>query len=51
MSILDEFISGQKACRDGRACPDMASEAFVRGFAAEYELEQTRTYRSEHEHI
>ena len=51
MSELDEFISGQKACRDGGSCPDMASEAFVRGFAAEYELEQVNTYRSEHEHI
>ena len=50
MSELNDFIDGQKACRDGKSCPDMASEAFVRGFGCEYALEQIKTHRSEHEH-
>ena len=48
MSELNDFIDGQKACAEGKSCPDMASEAFVRGFGAQYELEQVKTHRSEH---
>ena len=48
MSELNEFIDGQYACYKGWDCPADASEAFVRGFGAQYELEQVKTHRSEH---
>jgi len=50
MSDLNDFIDGQKACREGKDCPAEASEAFVRGYSYEYTSEQVMTHRSEHEH-
>lgn len=38
-----EFIAGQIACRDGKECPVGASDAFERGFATEYRLQQIET--------
>jgi len=39
----DEFIAGQIACREGKECPVSASDAFERGFGAQYEMEQIQT--------
>jgi len=39
----DEFIAGQIACREGRECPVEASEAFERGFSAQFWSEQNKT--------
>ena len=36
----DDFLMGQKACIAGKWCPSNASEAFERGYAAQYEIEQ-----------
>ncbi len=39
----DDFISGQIACREGKECPADATDAFERGYAVEYEMEQQQT--------
>lgn len=35
-----EFMRGQQACKEGKDCEAWRSESFVRGYAAQYELEQ-----------
>ena len=36
----DDFLMGQKACIAGEFCPVNVSDAFERGYAAQYEIEQ-----------
>ena len=43
-----EFLAGQKSCQRGEQCPQGATEAFKRGYAAEYESEQVKTWESLH---
>ena len=40
MINADEFMSGQKACRNGELCEPDRSKSFVRGYSAQYEFEQ-----------
>ena len=44
------FIDGMYHCYKGWDCPKDAPKDFVRGYNAEYTLEQIRTHRSENEH-
>lgn len=41
-----QFMAGQKACIDGLPCPEHAHSDYVRGYAAQYELEQINTEMS-----
>ena len=41
----DEFLAGQKACKEGKPCPSNASSDFVRGYAAQYEYEEIKAYQ------
>lgn len=38
--FITEFLAGQSACSKGKPCPADASDAFKRGYGAQYELEQ-----------
>jgi hypothetical protein len=42
-TFSDDFLDGQIACREGKECPADASDAFERGYAVEYEMEQQQT--------
>jgi hypothetical protein len=44
--IVAEFIDGQRDCRDGVE-HQSRSESYDRGYAAQYELEQMNTERTE----
>ncbi len=36
----NDFLAGQLACQNGEPCPAGASNAFIRGYGAEYERQQ-----------
>jgi len=40
MSDISEFIKGQRACKTGEPSPVDAHPDFIRGYSAQYELEQ-----------
>ena len=40
MLNVDDFLDGQKACKAGELCSVGSSNAFERGYAAQYEIEQ-----------
>lgn len=46
MSFEDDFLRGQRDCRDGIPSLPMQSEAYNRGYAAQYEKEQIATEMS-----
>jgi len=50
VSEINTYIDGMYYCYKGWDAPEDASEAFLKGYAAQYELEAIRTHRSEHEH-
>jgi len=39
----EEFIAGQKACRNGDECPVGASESFSAGYSCEYQLQEIKS--------
>lgn len=41
----NDFVQGQKDCRDGNDQPDNPGEWYLRGYAVQYELEQMITHR------
>lgn len=41
-----DMVEGIMACAKGDPCPEGASEAFQKGYAREYELEQRQTAAS-----
>ena len=43
---IDEFIKGQRDCRDGHPSACDASESYLRGYSAQYHIEQDREYFS-----
>ena len=43
---VSEFVRGQQACSVGEPCPCDASRDFVRGFNAQYQLEQINENRT-----
>lgn len=47
---LNEFISGQDACKRGDACPVNATADFKRGYGAQYELEQALEWNPKAKH-
>ncbi len=47
----DEFIRGQIACREGKECPEGASESFERGFGTEHEKEAIQAELSSLEEV
>lgn len=40
LQFSDDFLMGQKACIAGELCPVNVIDAFERGYAAQYEIEQ-----------
>ena len=38
--FCNDFLAGQVACQKGHQCPKDATDAFKRGYGAEYEKEQ-----------
>jgi len=42
-----EFVKGQEAMRNGELCPNGVSQYFIRGYRAQYELEQVHTAQQE----
>ena len=46
MSFEDDFLRGQKDCRNGVPHKPMQSEAYDRGYGAQYEKEQLDTEMS-----
>lgn len=49
--ILDAaaFWQGASDCRDGKPCPAGMSEDYLRGYGCMYEVEQTQTWRTDHD--
>ena len=45
--LTDQYILGQIACLQGSPAKQNASESFIRGFAAQYEVEQRNDAQSE----
>ena len=45
--LTDQYILGQIACLQGSPAKQNASESFIKGFAAQYEVEQRSDYQSE----
>ena len=41
--FMDDFFEGQKACQRGEDCTPSRSDAFKRGYMAQYEREQVMT--------
>lgn len=50
MSFEDDFLRGQRDCRDGKPHRDQG-DAYNRGYAAQYELEQIKNWRNQNENI
>lgn len=48
--FITEFLAGQSACSKGKPCQADASEAFKRGYGAQYELEQALAYHPNIKH-
>ena len=48
-SFSDEFLDGQKCCKDGEKCPNKASTAFVKGFQLEKWSEEQKTALNLHQ--
>ena len=46
----DEFLAGQKACKQGDECPLGAHPDFIRGYGAQYELEQALEWNPKAKH-
>jgi len=46
----DKFLAGQKACKAGKPCGVGADKDFVRGYSAQYELEQALEYNPKAKH-
>lgn len=46
----DKFLAGQKACKAGEPCKVGADEDFVRGYSAQYDLEQALEYNPKAKH-
>ena len=42
---LDDFIKGQKDCEAGEQAKQDQSDAYNRGYAAQYQHEQNRSWR------
>jgi len=40
MKFEDEFLRGQRDCKEGKQHKPMQSEAYDRGYSAQYEKEQ-----------
>ena len=40
MLDVDDFLDGQRACIAGEPCKQGSSKAFIRGYDAQYEIEQ-----------
>jgi hypothetical protein len=51
MDFSSEFIRGQSDCDKGRSAELNASDAYNRGYSAQYQLEQNKTWNSENEAI
>lgn len=47
---LNDFISGQQACKRGDTCPVDATADFKRGYGAQYELEQVLAWNPKAKH-
>ena len=47
---LPDFIRGQQACKRGDTCPAGASKDFIRGYGAQYELEQALEWNPKAKH-
>ena len=45
--LTDQYILGQIACLQGSPAKQNASESFIKGFAAQYEVEQRSDYQSD----
>jgi len=45
----DEFLQGQKDCRDGIPHEQGSSEDYTRGYAAQFEIEQIRDFYTDEE--
>ena len=45
----DEFLQGQKDCRDGIPHEQGSSEDYTRGYAAQFEIEQIRDFYTDDE--
>ena len=45
MSDISEFIKGQRACKNGESSPVNAHPDFIRGYSAQYELEQALEWK------
>lgn len=43
MSFESDFLQGQRDCKNGVPHKPMQSEAYDRGYAAQYEAEQVQT--------
>lgn len=50
MPDLSEFIKGQRACKAGAKSPENASDDFIRGYSAQYELEQALEWNPQAKH-
>ena len=40
MNFVDDFLQGQKDCKDGKPAKQNASDDYNRGYGAEYEIQQ-----------
>lgn len=44
MSFSDEFLKGQRDCKEGIPSPQDASEEYLRGYSTQYQHEQNMEY-------
>ena len=44
--MVDDFIRGQKDCRDGEPAKLEQSEHYYNGYSAQYQLDEINTYTS-----
>lgn len=47
---VDKFLDGQRACKAGKPCEVDSDKDFIRGYSAQYDLEQALEYNSEERH-
>lgn len=40
MQFIDDFLQGQQDCQEGKQAKENASDAYNRGYGAEYEMQQ-----------
>ncbi len=50
MSFEDDFLQGQRDCKNGVPHKPMQGEAYDRGYGAQYESEQIATEMTKNEH-